>query len=108
MTTKGCDACDGALPRLRPEQCEAIVSTLDPGWSLTDEGCVLARTFDFPDYHRVMAFVNAVAWVAHRADHHPDLEVGYRRVVVRWQTHAVGGLTDTDFSCAVLVDRLLQ
>ena len=55
-----------------------------------------------------MAFVNAVAWIAHQADHHPDLEVGYQRVVVRWQTHAVAGLTDTDFSCSVRVDRLLR
>lgn len=108
MTTEACEACAGLLPRLLLEQCEALVSTLDPGWSLTADASVLARTFDFPDYHRVMAFVNAVAWIAHQADHHPDLEVGYQRVVVRWQTHAVGGLTDTDFGCAVRVDRLLR
>ncbi len=108
MASEPCAACGGLLPRLLPEQAGALLSTLDPAWHLEAGGEVLARTFDFVDYHQVMAFVNAVAWIAHQADHHPDLEVGYRRVVVRWQTHAVGGLTDTDFSCAVRVDRLLR
>jgi 4a-hydroxytetrahydrobiopterin dehydratase len=54
-----------------------------------------------------MAFVNAVAWIAHGEDHHPDLSVHYNRCVVRYSTHAVGGLTDNDFICAAKVNALV-
>ena len=53
-----------------------------------------------------MAFVNAVAWVAHRADHHPDLSVHYNRVVVSWSTHDAGGITQNDLVCAARVEAL--
>jgi 4a-hydroxytetrahydrobiopterin dehydratase len=55
-----------------------------------------------------MGFVNAIAWIAESEGHHPDLEVGYGKVNVRWSTHAVGGLTENDFICAAKVDRLLD
>jgi 4a-hydroxytetrahydrobiopterin dehydratase len=54
-----------------------------------------------------MAFVNAVAFIAHTQDHHPDLSVHYSRCVVRFSTHDVQGLTETDFECASAVDALL-
>jgi 4a-hydroxytetrahydrobiopterin dehydratase len=52
--------------------------------------------------------VNAVAWIAHVEDHHPDLEVSYGKVVVRYHTHAAGGLTLNDFVCAAKINRLLD
>ena len=54
-----------------------------------------------------MAFVNAVAWIAHREDHHPDLAVSYNRCTVRLNTHSVGGISRNDFICAAQVDALL-
>ena len=78
-----------------------------PGWSLGEDGQALLRTFRFPDYHHTIAFVNALAWMAHREDHHPDLEVSYRECRVRYSTHAIGGLSENDFICAAKVDRLL-
>lgn len=71
-----------------------------PGWELAENGSALTRTFTFPDYYRTLAFVNALAWVAHREDHHPDLGVHYDRVVARFSTHDVGGLSENDFICA--------
>jgi 4a-hydroxytetrahydrobiopterin dehydratase len=53
-----------------------------------------------------MAFVNAVAWIAHREDHHPDVALGYDRCTVRFATHAVSGLSLNDFICAAKVDAL--
>ena len=53
-----------------------------------------------------MAFVNAVAWIAHREDHHPDVAFGYDRCTLRFATHAVGGLSLNDFICAAKVDAL--
>ncbi len=78
-----------------------------PGWTLAEDGQALTRTFRFDDYHRTMAFVNALAFVAHREDHHPDLGVHYDRVVVRYSTHDVGGLSGNDFICAAKADRLV-
>ncbi|MFM7505770.1 MAG: 4a-hydroxytetrahydrobiopterin dehydratase [Rubrivivax sp.] len=76
-----------------------------PGWALVD-GAIQKR-FDFADYHRTMAFVNAVAWVAHAEDHHPELLVGYNRCTVRFNTHSVGGISVNDFICAAKVGALL-
>ena len=53
-----------------------------------------------------MKFVNAVAKIANRANHHPDMEVGYNRCVVRYSTHSVGGLSESDFICAAKVNSL--
>lgn len=66
----------------------------------------IERHFDFPDFHHTMAFVNAVAWIAHEADHHPDLVVGYNRCHVRWSTHSAQGVTLKDLACAAQVDAL--
>jgi 4a-hydroxytetrahydrobiopterin dehydratase len=54
-----------------------------------------------------MAFVNALAWIAHGEDHHPDLQVGYNRVLVRFSTHSIGALSENDFICAAKIDALL-
>ena len=76
-----------------------------PGWALV--AGAIEKRYEFADYHRTMAFVNAVAWVAHREDHHPDLSVGYSRCSIRFSTHSVGGISINDFICAAKVDALL-
>ncbi len=75
------------------------------GWALVDGA--IEKHFGFADYHRTMAFVNALAWIAHAEDHHPDLSVSYNRCGVRFNTHSVGGLSINDFICAAKVDALL-
>jgi 4a-hydroxytetrahydrobiopterin dehydratase len=74
------------------------------GW--TREGNTIVKIFKFANYHETLAFVNAVAWIAHRSDHHPDLEVGYNRCRIAFSTHSAGGLTDKDFANAVRIDAL--
>ncbi len=78
------------------------------GWQLTGDGADVAieKTFSFANYHETLAFVNALAFIAHRQDHHPDLSVHFSRCVVRFNTHDVGGLSRTDFDCAARVDAL--
>ena len=75
-----------------------------PGWALVNGA--IEKRYDFPDFHRTMAFVNVVAWIAHIEDHHPDLTVGYSRCTVRFNTHSVGGISLNDFICAAKVDAL--
>ena len=77
-----------------------------PAWELAENGHALTKTFTFKNYYRTMAFVNAVAWLSHREDHHPDLAVSYRQCRVEYTTHAIGGLSENDFICAAKVDAL--
>ena len=93
---------------LEPDDVTRRLQSL-PDWELspTGGGAEIRRTFNFKNYYETMAFVNAVAWIAHKADHHPDLEVGYNKCVVRYSTHSVGGLSDADFISAAKVDALL-
>lgn len=79
------------------------------GWSLHGDGATVAieKTYRFANYFETIAFVNAVAFVAHAEDHHPDLSVHYDRCVVRLNTHDVGGLSSSDFECATRFDALL-
>jgi 4a-hydroxytetrahydrobiopterin dehydratase len=96
----------GSAP-LDPGSCRHLLSQLDSGWNLADDQ-VLTREFSFGNFHETMAFVNAVAWIAHREDHHPDLQVSYNRCRVSYTTHAANGLTENDFICAAHIDQLLQ
>jgi 4a-hydroxytetrahydrobiopterin dehydratase len=89
---------------MAPDQAKALAARLD-GWEV--RGPAIERLFRFPDYYRVQAFVNAVMWIAHREDHHPDLEVSWGSVRVTYTTHAIGGLSENDFLCAAKVDALV-
>ncbi|HXX85164.1 MAG TPA: 4a-hydroxytetrahydrobiopterin dehydratase [Casimicrobiaceae bacterium] len=75
-----------------------------PGWEHT--AGQLRKTFGFADYYRTIGFVNALAWMANRQDHHPDLSLHYNRVVVAWSTHDAGGVTLSDCICAAKTDKL--
>ncbi len=89
---------------------ELVTKLVDlQGWSLAGDGAQVAieKTFSFANYFETMAFVNAVAFIAHRQDHHPDMSVHYNRCVVRFNTHDVGGISTTDLECAAQVDALL-
>lgn len=78
-------------------------------WKLDGDGPSVAieKSFHFRDYFETMAFVNGVALVAHRQDHHPDMSVHYNRCTVRFNTHDVAGISATDFDCAAQIDALL-
>jgi 4a-hydroxytetrahydrobiopterin dehydratase len=73
-----------------------------PGWAY--DGKTIAKTWSFRNYYETMAFVNAVAWIAHREDHHPDLSVSYNRCRVEFSTHSIGGISENDFICAARIE----
>lgn len=75
-----------------------------PGWELV--GNEIVKTYNFADYYETIAFVNAVAYISHRADHHPDLEVSYNRCKVSFSTHSLGGVSEADLACAQKVEQL--
>ncbi len=106
LHARRCRPCPPGTPPLPGAQAAELLAALAPGWRVSGDGRSLHRLFEFPDYYRTMAFVNAVAWIAHAEDHHPDLEVGYDRCRVSFSTHSVGGLSENDFICAARVDTL--
>ena len=77
-----------------------------PGWALAQDGKHIAKTYEFTNFHQTMEFVNALAWVVHKEDHHPDLEVSYKRCRVVFSTHSVGGVSENDFICAAKIEAL--
>jgi 4a-hydroxytetrahydrobiopterin dehydratase len=78
-----------------------------PDWENLS-GTAIARTFKFKNYYETMAFVNALAFIAHRQDHHPDLQVGYNQCRVEYSTHSAGGLSEKDFLAAGAVNELIK
>lgn len=75
------------------------------GWHAA--GGAIEKTFTFKDFHETMAFLNAMAWICHVEDHHPDVSLSYGRCVVRFNTHSVGGVSVNDFICAAKVNALV-
>ena len=93
------------MPKLTSKQITKQLAAL-PGWQQAGEEIV--KTYQFKNYYETMAFVNATAWISHREDHHPDLEVGYNKCKIRYSTHSVGGLSEKDFACAAKIEQLLK
>ncbi len=96
--------CKAGAKRLAADDLAAHLRTLT-GWKQTDG--TIEKTYAFADFHATIGFVNALAWIANREDHHPDLQVSYNRCVVAWSTHDAGGVTRNDVVCAAKTDRLL-
>ena len=95
------------LEGMKPMGRDEIEGYLDQvrGWTLRDGA--IEKTHRFANFHETMAFMNALAWICHVQDHHPDVALGYDRCVVRFNTHSVGGVSINDFICAAQVDALL-
>ena len=96
--------CAQNVAAFNAEQIAAVMPGV-PGWSVSGQS--LVRSFDFRDYHDTMAFVNAVAYMTHIQDHHPDMLVQYKQCTLRYSTHSVGGaLSINDFICAAKVNAI--
>jgi 4a-hydroxytetrahydrobiopterin dehydratase len=98
------------VPRRALTPTEIVKRLADlPGWKLSGDGADVAieKSYHFANYDETIGFVNALAFVANRLDHHPDLSVHYDTCVVRFSTHSLQGISDTDFECAARADALL-
>jgi len=104
LALAGCADKKAGIPPLTPDEIAALMPRLAKDWSVADGK--LRRDFKFPDHYVTMTFVNAVAWVSHQQGHHPDLGVGYNTCRVEYITHAINGLSESDFICAAKIDAL--
>ncbi len=105
LTNKQCKPCEGGVPPLAQAEINALLERL-PGWQQQEQ--TISKSYTFKNYYQTIAFVNAVAWMTHREDHHPDLAVSYNSCRVTYSTHAIGGLSENDFICAAKVDALFR
>lgn len=105
-----CVACEGGIAPLDQPALKAGLNALAECWHVDtlDQSPALSARFNFRNYYQVTAFVNAVAWIAHQENHHPDIHFGYRACTVYWTTHAASGITQNDLICAAKVDALLR
>ena len=104
LSNKHCKKCEvGTAPLLQEEINERLLQI--KGW--TQFGQLIGKTFEFKNYYQTIAYVNAVAWLSHQEDHHPDLNVTYNKCHIQYSTHSINGLSDNDFICAAKVDALI-
>jgi 4a-hydroxytetrahydrobiopterin dehydratase len=103
------DACRHLTQAASVDEIALALSVLSD-WAIDDGK--LVRLFRFGDYHQTLAFVNAIADIIHKEDHHPEMIVGYNRCEVRYDTHSVnqgkGGLSVNDFICAAKIDAVFE
>jgi 4a-hydroxytetrahydrobiopterin dehydratase len=107
LVDRHCKPCEGGVAPLTPEAAQRELAKIS-GWTLSSDGKFIRRHFSFTNFTRVMPFVNAVAYIAEREGHHPDVTFGYNYCDVSYTTHAIDGLSDNDFICAAKVNRLLD
>ncbi|MHB8255125.1 MAG: 4a-hydroxytetrahydrobiopterin dehydratase [Acidiferrobacter sp.] len=105
LTRQSCRPCEGGVAPIPPDRAQELMTQI-PQWTLEESGQAVLRTFGFRNFFETMAFVNAIAYIAHREDHHPELYVSYKECRVRYQTHAIAGLSKNDFICAAKIDAL--
>ena len=86
LLNKRCKPCEGNVAPYNAEQTKEMLKQLK-AWIVEDGK--LVKLYLFKNYYETMAFVNALAWISHREDHHPDLQVGYNKCRVEYSTHAL-------------------
>lgn len=107
LRQRHCKPCEGGVDPLGAKSTALMLEQI-PGWNVGDDSSSIHRRFAFRNFHEVMAFVNAMAWVAHTQDHHPDFTAGYNYCELTYTTHAIGGLSENDFICAARISALLD
>lgn len=95
------------MTRLTSDELQSHLNQHLSAWHYDENTKQIRRDIQFKDFYHTMAFVNAIAWIAHQTNHHPDLAVGYNYCHVRYSTHDAGGVTLKDMACARAVDKLL-
>jgi 4a-hydroxytetrahydrobiopterin dehydratase len=98
--------CTHGAPALAEAELVSLLAQV-PQWQI--DGNHIQRSYEFRDYHETIAFVNALAWMIHAQDHHPDLTVRYRHCVVAYTTHSAGhAVSLNDFICAAKADAIYE
>lgn len=90
---------------LKKKEIQSVLHDL-PMWKLKTN--MIRRKYEFKDFIQAMAFVNSVAILSERVNHHPDIEIYWNRVILSLSTHSEGGITRKDVSLARKIDFLIE
>lgn len=104
LAARNCVPCHGGVPRLRGAELAPYAQQV-PDWSVADEHH-LARAYKFNNFDAALAFVNRVGAVAEAEGHHPDISFGWGYAELKIYTHAIDGLSESDFILAAKIDQL--
>jgi 4a-hydroxytetrahydrobiopterin dehydratase len=104
LAKRSCVPCHGGVPRLNGAEIEQFMNELQ-GWEVVGEHH-LKKSYTFPNFRQALALVNRIGAVAEAAGHHPDISFGWGRVEVTLYTHAIDGLSESDFILAAKIDAL--
>jgi 4a-hydroxytetrahydrobiopterin dehydratase len=104
LASRNCVPCRGGVPPLAGKELESLARQV-PEWHIVN-GHHITRTFKFPDFRQALAFVNKVGELAEQQGHHPDIFLAWGKAEVTTWTHAIDGLTESDFILAAKIDRL--
>ena len=105
---KSCTNVSSKIVKYTGEDINPMLNELDPDWFIAENGNRLERQFAFDNYAQTISFVNAIAFLAERQDHHPDMKVRYKSCDISFTTHTIGSLSQNDFICAARIDQLLR
>jgi len=105
LSEQKCMPLKGKQHQLSGARAHELLAAL-PSWELGAGDAHIHKLFRFPDFIHALAFVNALGWMAEQQNHHPDLELGWGRCLVKFSTHDVGGLSMNDFICAAKAEVL--
>ena len=109
LASEACIPCQAGTPPLPVDQAQALLGELDGRWKLAQSGRALTRQITFKTFARAMAFLNRLAEVAERENHHPDFCLKrWNQVSLSLQTHAIGGLTRNDFVLAAKLQAVIR
>jgi 4a-hydroxytetrahydrobiopterin dehydratase len=103
LSSRKCVPCHGGVPRLGGDEIAPLLGQLD-GWRAVDEHH-LEKAYRFTNFADALAFVNRVGAIAEAEGHHPDIHFGWGYARLEIHTHAVGGLTESDFILAAKIDE---
>ena len=108
LTAKKCKPCEGGVDPCTPQYAAEQVKRLE-GWTLSEDGRMISRSWRLKNFAQAMRLLNAVAEVAEEDGHHPDFHLtGFRNVRIDLTTHAIGGLSENDFILAAKINQVAE
>jgi 4a-hydroxytetrahydrobiopterin dehydratase len=103
LANEKCVPCRGGVPALKGEELRALEAELGAGWRVVDDHH-LEKEYKFRDFAQALAFTNEVGAIAEEEQHHPDIHLAWGKVGITIWTHAIDGLTRSDFVLAAKID----
>lgn len=108
LASKKCVPCEGGVEPFDGRKAEEYLKLVESWELLEDSKLKITKTFKFPKYLDSVNFAVSIAKIAESENHHPDILIGWRKVVVTLTTHVIGGLSENDFILAAKIDKMQQ